>query len=191
MRSQTEEAMLLELDNISELFNAPHVNPFSSHAVDILGEAGIDILQKYMVRRWPFLPKSSRLVLQLPPEQMTPDLLQQTRLALQRYCASKISENKLLRRLTIQVSWRKVILATLFMLLIIFLLIYLEGHITASLSPVLAGIFNIVLIYAGVVALFDAFYSLIFDWVPYFRENMIYRRIHTIEISIEPGHSPD
>ena len=48
------------------------------------------------VRHW----HEARLVIQLPPDQITPDLQAQTQAAIQRYCAAKIEDN----RLTIHLS---------------------------------------------------------------------------------------
>ena len=66
MADQTAIPITLELDNIAELFTAPAVNPFSSHEIDISGEAGIDRLIKKAVKPWPLRQIPARIILRLP-----------------------------------------------------------------------------------------------------------------------------
>ena len=82
-----EAAITLQLNSIDELFTAPAANPFSSHAVDILGEAGLDIVQKRVLQRWPRLPRVVHLTVELPADQITPDLAQGCTVAVQCYYA--------------------------------------------------------------------------------------------------------
>jgi len=186
MAAQTEPSFTLELDTVKEFFSAPNSNPFSAHEVDILGESGIDLLQKRVMWDWPRLEGQTRLTLRLPADQITSELEQQTRLALDRYCQEKIEENRLQRKLTIRSSLRQVVPALIFFVIIIALIPLLSNLEINTLSPILIGIFQIVMIFAAVLALFDAMYGLFFDWLPYIRENMAYRCMKTAAISIEP-----
>ena len=52
-----ETSVLLQLNSIDELFTAPAVNPFSTHEVDILGQSGLDCIQKQVTRYWPRRPR--------------------------------------------------------------------------------------------------------------------------------------
>ena len=119
MAEQTAIPITLELDNIAELFTAPAVNPFSSHEIDITGEAGIDRLIKKAVKPWPLRQIPARIILRLPADQLTPQLTEQTRQAVQRYCASKIAYNKRERQLDFQVSRQELVMAFVIALLAI------------------------------------------------------------------------
>ena len=90
MTDLTSTQLVLQLRRFDELFNAPDADPFSSREMDVLGEAGFDVLWKRMVRKWPRHPDLQRVIVQLPPNQFTPALAETARAALQNYCAVKI-----------------------------------------------------------------------------------------------------
>ncbi len=178
--------LVLQLRQIDELFNAPDMDPFSTREIDILGESGFDLLWKRMVRRWPQRSDLRRVIVQLPPDQIAPDLAEKTRAAWQRYCAAKIENNRQQRRLTTRKAlrlWAYAGLILLFALLLIFLfyvapLQFLPGW--------LRGILSILAIYAFALANWDALDSLLFDWAPFVRDNTTYRLISELEIRLEP-----
>ena len=66
--------IVIRLDTIDELFNAPDINPFSDEEVDVLGEPAmmrvVRRLQARRVRNW----EGVRLIIALPPDQITPEL---------------------------------------------------------------------------------------------------------------------
>ena len=183
--------LILQLQRIDELFNAPERNPFSARAIDVLGESGFDLVWKRMVRRWPQRADLQRVIVQLPPDQLTPDLAEKTRAAWQRYCAAKIDRNRQRRRLTTRKAlrlWGYAWLILLFALALIFLLFagplqFLPGSLRAILS--------VLAIYAFAVANWDALDSLLFDWAPFVRDNTTYTLISALDIRFEPQHDTD
>jgi len=70
---------VLKLNSIGDLFNAPDVNPFAENEIDVLGEAALPHAVRQMlarrIRHW----HEARLVIQLPPDKIAPDLQVQTR----------------------------------------------------------------------------------------------------------------
>ena len=178
--------LVLPLKHIDELFNAPEADPFSSRELDVLGESGFDLLWKRMVRRWPRRSDLQKVIVQLPPDQLTPDLAETTRTALQRYCAAKIEENRQQRRFTTRKAlrlWGYAWLILLFALVLIFLfyvapLQFLPGW--------LRGVLSILAIYAFALANWDALDSLLFDWAPFVRDNATYTLISALDIRFEP-----
>jgi hypothetical protein len=183
--------LILQLRRIDELFNAPDANPFSSREIDILGESGFDVLWKRMVRRWPQRPDLQRVIIQLPPDQLTPNLAESTRTAWQRYCAAKIEDNRRQRRFITRKAlrlWEYAGLILIFALVLIFLfyvapLQFLPGWLRAVLS--------ILAIYAFALANWDALDSLLFDWAPFVRDNTTYTLISALDIRFEPQGSVD
>ena len=181
--------LILQLRRIDELFNAPDANPFSSREIDILGESGFDVLWKRMVRRWPQRPDLQRVIIQLPPDQLTPNLAESTRTAWQRYCAAKIEDNRRQRRFITRKAmrlWGYAGLILIFALVLIFLfyvapLQFLPGWLRAVLS--------ILAIYAFALANWDALDSLLFDWAPFVRDNTTYTLISALDIRFEPQGS--
>jgi hypothetical protein len=85
MTPSADTELVLQLQRIDELFNAPDCDPFSAHEVNVSGEAGVDVVWKRMVRRWPQRADLQRVIVQLPSDQLTPALADTTRTAWQRY----------------------------------------------------------------------------------------------------------
>jgi hypothetical protein len=88
-----KQDVVLKLNTIGELFNAPDVDPFSENAIDVLGEAALPHAMRQMlarrIRHW----HEARLVIQLPPDQITTDLQAQAQAAVRRFCTARIEEN--------------------------------------------------------------------------------------------------
>ena len=100
MPASTGQDIVMRLDSIDQLFNAPDINPFSDEEVDVLGEPAllraVRRLQTHRIRNW----EGVKLTLELPPDQITPNLEAHTQEALSRYCAAKIEDNHLTIRLS-------------------------------------------------------------------------------------------
>lgn len=186
MTAQTTTHVVLDLNQIGELFNAPDLNPFSSHEVEILGESGLDRLQKRLVVHWPARPGPVRLTLKIPPDQITPDLAQQTALAIQRYSTEKIEDNRRMRRHAVHTSLRLLLLTVPLVLFAGLFLFLLTVRPLAALPPAVAAILAVLVLFACSVALFDSVYSLVYDWIPFVRDNSVHDRIRSVELAIEP-----
>ncbi len=186
MAHAADTELVLPLQRIDELFNAPDMNPFSSRELDVLGETGFDLLWKRIVRRWPRRSDLHKVIVQLPADQLTPTLADTTRAAWEYYCAAKIEQNRLRRRLTTRKGLRLwgyawlILLAALVMMVLFYAgpLQWLPGWLRAVLS--LLGI------YAFAVANWDALDSLLFDWAPFVRDDTTYTRISALELTFEP-----
>ena len=189
MATQPDTTILLQLNQIDELFNAPGVNPFSTHQVEILGESGIDHLFKAIQYRWPRDPGITTLKLELPAEQVTPELEEQTRQAVLRYCNQQIDTNYLIRKHTIRVSWGQLGMALALVLLAVVVVTLLARHPWDRLPTFVRVLLGGTVTFAAGVAFFDSVYSLVFDWIPYVRDNRTYEYMRKVQISIEsmPG----
>lgn len=184
-----EAAITLQLNSIDELFTAPAAHPFSSRAVDILGEAGLVVAQKQVLQQWPRLPRAVHLTVELPAGQITPDLAQDAPTAAQRYFAHKIEDNRLRRQVTIQRSLRQLVGAGVGILLALAFIALLLASPLGWLPAFLRGVLIVLALYACSVLSFDAVWSLVFDWAPYVQENRVYRVLEASEIRIKPAPS--
>jgi hypothetical protein len=177
---------VLQLKRVDELFNAPERNPFSAREVEVLGEAGFDLLWKRMVKRWPRRSALRRVRVQLPPDQLTPDLTEATRAAWHRYCAAKIEDNRQQRSLITRKAlrlWGYAGLVLLFALGLMFL--FFAGPL--QFLPVsLRALLSLLAVYAFAIANWDSLDSLIFDWAPFVRDNATYQLIDDLEVIVEP-----
>jgi hypothetical protein len=191
MTHSPDTQLVLQLRHIDELFNAPDADPFSSREIDILGEAGFDVLWKRMVRRWPQRPNLQRIIVQLPPDQLTPSLAETARAALQRYCAAKIEDNRRQRRFITRKALQMLGLSALVLLFALALMFLFYAGPLEFLPGWLRGILTILAVYAAALAIWDALDSFLFDWAPFVRDNATYRLISAIEVVVEPQRNTD
>ncbi len=182
-----EQDVILKLNAIGELFNAPDINPFSKNAVDVLGEAALMHAVRQMlarrIRHW----HEARLVIQLPPDQITPDLQAQTRAAVQRYCTAKIADNRLTIRLSRVRSAIGLVMVTIISVVVMGVAWLLFNTIFAAQADttVSALVFASISVFVWVI-LWDPMEKLIFDWVSPSLENRTLRGIMGMELVIEP-----
>jgi hypothetical protein len=176
----------IRLDTIDQLFNEPDLNPFSEEEVDVLGEpALLRAIRRLLARRvqnW----EGMRLVLELPEDQITPGLEQQTEAALRRYSDAKIEDN----RLTIHLSRTRSLIGLGIVTVISILVIIIAYVLLTSVFPrtadsVKAIIASSVSVFVW-VSLWGPLEKLLFDWVQPHMENNILRRIPTLDIVIRP-----
>lgn len=181
-----ETGIIVHLNSIEELFVAPAANPFSTHAVDVLGQTGLTIVQRRVMQFWPRLQHKVRLTVQLPSDKISPDLAQRTRAAVQRHCAKKIDNNRVLRQVAVRNALRQLVGAFVGILLALAFIALLVVNPLGLLPDFLRGVLIVLALYACGVLSFDGLWSLAFDWVPFVQENTVYRAIQGIEITIEP-----
>jgi hypothetical protein len=179
-------SIVLPLNNIDELFNAPDVNPFSTHEVDILGQSALDCIEKHVTRNWPRKPRSVHVTLQLPEDQLTPGLLETTRTALQRYCTKKIEGNQVHRQVVIQRSLRQLAYAGLGSLAAVVIIGLLAlNPFGVFIDPVRNVLMMLSALAIGVLT-FDAVWSVAFDWLPFVQDNTVQTMIMGMDLAIEP-----
>jgi hypothetical protein len=191
MDETVETQLVLQLKRVDELFRAPQQNPFSAREVEVLGEAGFDLLWKRMVKRWPRRSALRRVSVQLPPDQLSPNLAESTRAAWHRYCAAKIEDNRQQRSLITRKALRLVGYSLLVLVFALALLFLFYAGPLQFLPGWLRGILSILAIYAFSLALWDSLDSLIFDWAPFVRDNATYQLIDDLEVIVEPWPASD
>jgi hypothetical protein len=182
--------VVLKLTKIDELFNAPDVNPFSGHELDVLGEAALMYAVRRMlarrIRHW----HEARLVLQLPPDQITPDLQAQTQAAMRRYCTAKIEDNRLTIRLSRMRSALGLIMVTIISVVVMAVAWLLFNTIfSAAASETIGAVVAASISVFVWVILWDPMEKLLFDWVSPTMENRTLRGIMDMDLIIEPWRS--
>ncbi len=178
--------IVIRLDTIDQLFNAPDINPFSDEEVDVLGEPAllraVRRLQAHRIRHW----EGVKLTLELPPDQITPNLETRTQEALSRYCAAKIEDNRLQIRLSRVRSLIGLGMVTVISIVIIALAYLLFNSVFADASDTAKGIVAASISVFVWVILWDPMESLLFNWVEPRQENNILRKLQGIDIVIRP-----
>ena len=95
MAVNSDTPVVLRVDSVDQIFNAPDANPFAAGEGNILGEAALDrlLLQQQVQPRRDLA--SIPLVVALPADQITPDLEPRLAAAIQSYCTARIEDNLL------------------------------------------------------------------------------------------------
>ncbi len=186
-QTMPKQDVVLKLNTIDELFNAPDINPFSEREIDVLGEAALLRAARQMlarrVRHW----HAARLVIQLPPDQLTPDLQAQTRAAVQRFCTAKIEDNGLTIRLSRVRSAIGLAAVTIISVVVIAVALLLFNTILAGQAGTDVGALAAASISVFVwVILWNPMDKLLFDWVSPALENRVLRGIMNMELVVEP-----
>jgi hypothetical protein len=182
-----KQDVILKLNIIDELFNTPDVNPFAENEIDVLGEAALPHAVRQMlarrIRHW----HEARLVIQLPPDQITPDLQAQTQAAVHRFCKAKIADNRLTIHLSRVRSAIGLIVVTIISAAVMGAAWLLFNTIFAAQadSTVAALVFASISVFVWVI-LWDPMEKLIFDWVTPALENRVLRGIMGMELVVEP-----
>jgi len=179
-------SVTLLLNHIDELFNTPDTNPFSTHEVDILGESGMECIKKRVTHLWPRRPDSVHVILQLPAEQITPGLTENTNTAVRRYCTDRIANNRLQRGLVNQRARRQFTGAIIGTLIALAVIAVLSVNPFGLLPDVLRGVLIVLASFAIAVLIFDALWSLVFDWFPFVQDNTVLTMLMRMELAIEP-----
>jgi hypothetical protein len=185
MATQSDILAVFPLNHIDELFNAPSSDPFSTHEVDILGQSAMDCIANRVTRLWPRRPKTVHMTLQLPADQITPDLTEDTRTAIQRYCADRIESNQLQRGIVIQNSRRQFLGAMIGLLAALVVIALLVINPFGLLPDLLRTILVALAFLAGGVLAFGSLGSIIFDWVPFVQDTTVYRVLREMELTVE------
>jgi hypothetical protein len=181
-----KQDVILKLNSIGELFNAPDVNPFAENEIDVLGEAALPHAVRQMlarrIRHW----HEARLVIQLPPDQITPDLQAQTRAAVRRYCTAKIEDNRLTIRLSRVRSAIGLAVVTIICAAVIIAAFILFNTIFAAIAETVGVIVAASISVFVWVVLWNPMDKLLFDWVTPALENRYLRGIMDMDLVIEP-----
>lgn len=186
MAASGKDPVVLTVDSVSQLFNAPDANPFVNDEATVLGEAAFDrLLRRQLVERRINLA-GVPLWVSLPADQVTPDLEPQLAVAIQRYCDERIEDNRLTirhSRLQHGMGLGIVFLLTLLVAAVAYLLLV---TVFADSSSVVQGIIaGLVCVFTWVI-LWDPLEALLFEWVEPARENRVLEQIRQMPVSIQP-----
>jgi hypothetical protein len=181
-----KQDVVLKLNAIGDLFNAPDVNPFAENEIDVLGEAALPHAVRQMlarhIRHW----HEARLIVQLPSDQITPDLQAQTQAAVRRFCTARIEDNRLTIRLSRVRSAIGLALVTIISVAVISAALILFNTIFAAIAATVGVIVAASISLFVWVILWNPMDKLLFDWVSPTLENRYLRGIMDMELVIEP-----
>jgi len=106
MSELTTQQITVKLDDISHLFIAPEFDPFSDQEAELLGQPALEYVLRQLGPATVREGNPLRLTVQLPPDQITPDLKARAAQALDRFCAAHIADKEAQLRLLRWNGWR-------------------------------------------------------------------------------------
>lgn len=183
--STDDKSIRLSVAAVSDLFNAPDVNPFVQRSTDTLGEAGIERLlldlQLHSLRKL----EGATLIIAMPPDQITPDLQPRLATALQRYCQARIDDNRLQIRLSRHQHAFGLFLVTAISLTVMVLAYLLVTTVFKDASQVVQGLILATTSVFVWVIMWDPLEALLFEWAEPARENRAFEQIMRMQLAIE------
>ena len=178
--------IIIRVDAIDQLFNAPAIDPLSSKPAVVVGEAALPYAVRQALSQGARDWKGRRLVVQLPAEQIGPDMQSMVVAAVRRYAAAKQEDNiarvRISRRRGVIALGIAVAIAVVVLVALGILINGLLSSASDALLGLLAGIATI-FIWATVWNPVD---RLVFEWVGPWLENRIFRSLASAEIVVEP-----
>jgi hypothetical protein len=175
---ETENNITLHLNDIRDLFIAPDFDPFDPHSTEF---AGLEILAEYLKPR--DLDQPLKVTLYLPPEQITPDLPTKTREAVARYCQWRILKNGNEMKITRREGGRTLVYALIICAIVFALYIAL---VLLNVSSTLLSIIGPTLVIVCWVVVWWPVETLLFNWLPNWRDKHIYQKLMETEMVILP-----
>lgn len=173
------EALTIYLDGIDHLFNAPSFDLHSAHPRSI---SGIDSIIQYLQPSTRRQEKFS-VTIYLPAEQITPELPERVRGAVQQFTAQKIDamEHELAVLHWSGLRSLRVGLGILALFLALAALVTRANSLPFWLTNLTSQALTII----GSVSLWHPAEALLFDWVPLARQKRIYRFIQTLAFEVK------
>ena len=190
MSQNNVQEVTISLKAVDQLFIAPRVDPFSEDEVELLGEPA---LLRVMKRAEPgfFRRKHKiRLTVVLPRDQLTPDLPDKVDSVIQRYCQSRIDDNRLNIRRTIWSGLRAAPFGLAMLGISMALSAIFGSQVLTFIPEWLNNLLAEGFVVFGWIALWNPVGAFLYDWVPFWRANQVYRYMMTMDIRFQPQALP-
>lgn len=185
MAASTGNQVVIEVESVDQIFNAPDVDPFSKSESIILGEAALERiltqLQVHPLQSW----DGAQLVVRLPETAITPSLDLRLGEAIRRYCAARIEDNHLKIRLSRRQHMVGMIAVTTTVLIVIVGAYLLFTTVLAGVSTdIMTLVAASISVFAWVI-LWDPLEALLFDWAPPARENRALAHVMDMRVVVQ------
>jgi len=185
MSEQPPHQFTLKLDKVEHLFVAPEFDPFSDQEAELLGQPAL----LYMLRRLgPGYVKHAdpiSLTVQLPPDQVTPDLGERVEQALHRFCDARRADNEAQLGMLRSNGLRSLPSAIIALGICLALSYLFLSHVLTFLSPAMNELLGQGFGIVSWVVLWHPVEAFLYDPIPLRRENSVLRYLALTHITIE------
>ena len=177
LRKGSYDEVINPLDDITHLFVAPDFDPFAAQAIYV---SGIDLLITAL--RSKTLRKKTRVILLLPPDQISAGLEPKLQQAMNRYCAFKIQGDKSELASTLWQGTKALQSGVVFLAVCLTLAALIDQP--SVLPTYLTTILSEGLTIVGWVSLWRPVELLLYEWWPTWRDRQIYQHITRADLVI-------
>jgi len=184
----TARDLEIAVSSPGQLFDAPTIDPFSENKLEILGMSGLAYITRQLQAHRRDL-KHARLLVRMPPDQITPGLDRRLADAVHRYCRAKIEDNEVeIHLIRFRSSLGLGILMVVVAAIVAITYFLFTGPLAGIPQVVQVAIAFTISLFAW-VSLWDPLEALIFNPIALLRENFTLRRINKLDIVVEPNAS--
>jgi hypothetical protein len=192
MTAPTDEQIVVTVETVAQLFNAPSADPFAADESALLGKAALESvltrLQAHPLRN----REGAQLVVRLPGDQITPDLETRLGAAIRRYCAARIEDNRLHARLMRRQRTRGLLLVSAIVLIVVALSPVLFATLLAGASETVQAVAASAISLFCWIIIWDPLRALLFDWTPRARESNALAHLMDMRVVVEEaGDAPE
>lgn len=185
-RSADSSQIVVDLDDVNQLFTALDLNPFSTSEIDLLGESAMDRIIRKMLSNRLRSRDVARMTVELPADQISATTESEVSAAVKRFCKARIEDNEL----TISTSIRQALTLLIIVIVVVAAIgavlafLFWNGRLSTSepIGILVAFSYSVL----AWVTLWDPVESLAFDWNPGYRENRVLRHLSEMEVVVQP-----
>jgi hypothetical protein len=177
--------IVMKLRDIDQLYKAPDQDIFSDLEVEMFGQSAIERVQKKLQPG--FWKKSGqlRLVILLPKEKIKPDLAEKVMGAIDKFVVLSTEDNKIAARTERWKGFRSLLMSLGISLGLVVLGAILSNLITVKIPSNVSYFFYAILSLVIWVIIWNPLDTLIFEWMPFARANLILAYMAKAEIVIK------
>ena len=178
--------IVMKLRDIDQLYKAPEQDIFSDLEVEMFGESGMARVQKKLQPGFWKKSGTLRLVILLPKEKIKPDLAEKVMHAIDKYVELSTADNKIAARSERWKGFRSLLMSLAISLGLAVLAVILSNLITVKIPSQVSYFFYAILSLIIWVIIWNPLDTLVFEWIPFARANLILAYMAKAEIVIKP-----
>ena len=183
--SRPDEALVVQVGEIRDLFAAPDTDPLAQHEGEVMGEPALRrVARKLMAGRR--MSRTHKLVVLLPNDKIEPGLAERARQALVRYCTLKLEDNDAELRLMRRDAGRLLLRGILILLVCVGISSLFRSETITFLPPLISNAlgegFNVI----GWVMLWRPVETYFFNPIPIRTSSAVHRFLRGLQIEIRP-----
>ncbi len=186
MNAASPSDITIRVDSIDQLFNDPDIDPLSDKPSIVIGAAALPYTVRESVSRGRRDWRGKRLVIQLPPEQISADTSSVVARAVRCYSDVKIEDNNRRMRISRRRGMTGFGISLAFSAAVLLVAALLLNTVLAAAPDVVKGLATGVATIFIWATVWNPVDRLMFEWVEPWMENRALRTIASMDIVVQP-----